>query len=127
MFPGMTLAEWAASPWGRAPAALILWIAGFLVVKKVVLGAIRRVAARTAWTWDDVLVESLSLPLLIAILASGLMIFDRILPLAPEWDRAFDVLFAFSIALALVLFFDRLVRGVLDRVSARSPILTGSR
>src|SRR5437867_11536034 len=127
MFPGMTPAEWAASPWVQAPAALILWIAGFLVVKKVVLGAIRRVAARTAWTWDDVLVESLSLPLLIAILASGLMIFDRILPLAPEWDRAFDVLFAFSIALALVLFVDGAVRGVLDRLAGASTVLQGAR
>jgi len=127
MLAGMTLAEWAASPWVQGPAALVLWIAVFLVVKKIVLGAIRRVAARTAWTWDDVLVGSLSLPLLIAILASGFLLCDRILPLAPEWDRAFDVLFAFSIALALVLFVDRATSGVLDRLAAASPILRGAR
>ena len=81
----------------------------------------------TPWTWDDILVESLSSPLLIAIVASGLLVFDRILPLAPEWDRAFDVLFAFSIALALVLFVDRAARAVLDRLAAASPVLQGAR
>jgi len=123
----MTPGEWAVSPWVLAPAALILWIAVFIVVKTIVLMGMRRVAARTPWAWDDVLVESLSSPLLIAIVASGLLVFDRILPLSPEWDRAFDVLFAFSIALALVLFVDRAVRGVLDRLAAASPVLQGAR
>lgn len=123
----MSEAEWVSSPWALAPAALVLWIAVFLVVKTIVLGALRRVASRTRWTWDDVLVRSLSAPLLIAILASGLLVFGRILPLQPEWDRAFDVLFAFSIVLALVLFVDRTARGVLDRLAAASPVVQGAR
>lgn len=121
------LSDWGSSPWVLAPAALILWIAVFLVVKKIVLGAMRKVEARTRWTWDDVLVQSLSAPLLIAILASGLLIFDRILPLQPEWDRAFDVLFGFSIVLALVLFVDRATRGVLERLAAGSTVMQGAR
>src|SRR2546425_264268 len=125
--PGLTPDEWAASPWVLAPAALILWIAVFLVVKTIVLGGVRRVAAKTPWAWDDILVESLSSPLLIAIVASGLLVCDRILPLAPEWDRAFDVLFAFSIALALVLFVDGAVRGALDRLAGASTVLQGAR
>src|SRR5262245_26983323 len=118
---------WAASPWVLAPAALVLWVGLFLIVKTIVIGAMRRVAARTRWTWDDVLVQALSTPLLIAILASGLVLSGRILPLEPEWDRAFDILLAFSIALALVLFVDRDARGVLERLSAGSPVLQGAR
>jgi len=118
---------WVSSPWVLAPAALVLWIGVFLIVKTIVLGAMRRVAARTRWTWDDVLVQALSTPLLIAILASGLVVFGRILPLEPEWDRAFDVLLAFSVALALVLFVDRAARGVLERLAAGSPALQGAR
>jgi small-conductance mechanosensitive channel len=118
---------WGSSPWVLAPAALVLWIGVFLIVKTIVLGAMRRVAARTRWTWDDVLVQALSTPLLIAILASGLLVFGRILPLEPEGDRAFDVLLAFSIALALVLFVDRAARGALDRLAAGSPVLQGAR
>src|SRR2546427_7821176 len=123
----LTALQWAASPWIQAPAALVLWIGLFLVVKTIVLGALHRMAAKTAWAWDDILVGALSTPLLITILASGFLVFDRILPLEPEWDRGFDVLFAFSISLALVLFVDKVTRGVLDRLAAESLILRGAR
>ena len=123
----LTALQWAASPWIQAPAALVLWIGLFLVVKTIVLGALRRMAAKTAWAWDDILIEALSTPLLITILGSGLLVFDRILPLEPEWDRGFDVLFAFSISLALVLFVDKVTRGVLDRLAAESLLLRGAR
>src|SRR2546427_8454451 len=116
-----------ASPWLLAPIVLVLWVAVFLIVKKVVLAAMRRVARRTPWTWDNILVDALSTPLLIAILSSGLLVFERILPLQPEWDRAIDVLFAFSIVLALVLFADRTTRGALDRLAAGSPVMQGAR
>jgi len=123
----LTALQWAASPWIQAPAALVLWIGLFLVVKTIVLGALRRMAAKTAWAWDDILIEALSTPLLITILGSGLLVFDRILPLEPEWDRGFDVLFAFSISLALVLFVDKVTRGVLDRLASESLVLSGAR
>jgi small-conductance mechanosensitive channel len=115
------------SPWLVAHITLALWVIVFLVVKKIVLATLRRVARKTAWTWDDVLLDALSTPLLLLILASGLVVFGRILPLEPEVDRAFDILFAFSVALALVLFTDRAMRGVLDRVSAGSPVMQGAR
>src|SRR5437879_1344560 len=92
----LTALQWAASPWIQAPAALVLWIGLFLVVKTIVLGALRRMAAKTAWAWDDILVEALSTPLLITIFGSGLLVFDRILPVAPECERRFDVLVPFS-------------------------------
>jgi len=119
--------SWAASPWVQAPAVLVLWIAVFLIAKRIVLAALRRMSARTPWTWDDVLIEALSKPLLVTILGSGFLVFDRILPLSAEWDRGFDVLFAFSISLALVLFVDRVTRGALDRLSEGSPVLQGAR
>jgi small-conductance mechanosensitive channel len=115
------------SPWVLGPAAFALWLAVLLIVKKTALGAVRRVAARTAWTLDDVLVRALSPALTLAIVASGLVLLGRILPLPPEWDRAFDVMFAGSVALALVLFADRACREALDRVTLRSPTLQGAR
>ena len=123
----LTTHPWLTSPWFQAPVVLFLWIILFLIVKRIGLGALHRVAARTSWTWDDVVVRALSTPLLVAIVASGLLVFDRILPLEPEWDRGFDVLFAFSISLALVLFVDRVTSGVLDRFAARSLVLRGAR
>src|SRR3989442_847489 len=125
--PSLTDGAWTASPWLMAPAALILWVAVFLAVKTIVLGAMRGVARRTAWAWDDILIAALWVPLLIAIVSSGLVVFNRTLPLPPEWDRAFDILFDFSIVLALVMFVDRATRGVLDRFAAGSTVMQGAR
>ncbi|HEU4402764.1 MAG TPA: mechanosensitive ion channel family protein [Candidatus Polarisedimenticolia bacterium] len=124
---GLRLPEPLQSPWVQGIVVFVLWMIVFLLVKKVVLGAMHRMAARTRWTWDDVLVQALSQPLLIAIAASGLLVSGRVLPLSPEWDRAFDVLLAFAVALALVLFVDRACRALLDRVSERSAALAGAR
>jgi small-conductance mechanosensitive channel len=115
------------SPWILAPIVFVLWVVVFLVVEKVVLRAIRGMASRTSWTWDDVLLESLSPALLIAIVASGFFVCGRILPFPPEVDRAFDVMLAAAVALALVVFVDRIARGLLDRMAAGSSALQGAR
>jgi small-conductance mechanosensitive channel len=119
--------EWIRSDWVVGPAAFVVWVAGFWIAKHILLRTLHRIAARTAWTWDDVLVQALSRPLLIAIFASGLVLLERILPLPPEWDRAMDILLAACLVLALVLFVDRACRGVLDRLAATTPILEGAR
>ncbi len=121
------LADPLVSPWIEGLFAFALWLTVLWVVKRVLLGALRRVALRTTWTWDDVLVRALSRPLSIAIVASGLLLLDRILPLSPEWDRAFDVLFAFAFVLALVLFVDRITSGILDRLTRESTVFQGAR
>ncbi|MCI0410908.1 MAG: mechanosensitive ion channel family protein [Acidobacteria bacterium] len=115
------------SPWLLGPVVFILWVFLFMAVKRYALKWMQRAAERTAWTWDDVLVRSLSGPLLLPILASGLLILERILPLSPEWDRAFDIVMAGAMALALVLFVDLACRGVLDRLSEKHAVLQGAR
>ncbi len=128
----MTLPElqslpWPASPWVQGPAAFLLWTAALFLARAVLLGTLRRVAARTRWEWDDVVVQALSPALTIAILASGLVILGRILPLSPEWDGAFAALLAAAVALALVVFVDRACRGILARIAERSAALQGAR
>jgi small-conductance mechanosensitive channel len=126
-FADLPLGETLRSPWILGPAVFVLWIAAFVAAKTIVLGAMRRVAARTPWAWDDVVIGAASTPLLIAIVASGFVVLGRILPLAPEWDRAFDVVLYGALVLALVLFADRAGRGALDRLETRSPAMQGAR
>jgi small-conductance mechanosensitive channel len=66
-------------------------------------------------------------PSFIAILASGLVLMGRIMPLEPEWDRAFDVLLAGAIVLAIMLFVDRATSALLDRLSKTHTVLQGAR
>src|SRR5262245_33148482 len=109
------IGDWLSSPWLIGAATFLIWMVLFLLVRRFVLRSLTRMAARTSWTWDDVMVKALSGPLLLAILASGLLVSERILPLSPEWDRALDVLLTASLALGLVVFADRVFRGLLDR------------
>jgi small-conductance mechanosensitive channel len=115
------------SPWSLAPAAFVLWIAVLWIAQRVLVGALRRVAARTRWAWDDVLAGALPAPLTLAILASGLVVVERILPLQPEWDRALDIVLIGGFVLAFILFADRFASGVMDRLTPSSPVLQGAR
>jgi len=122
-----TILRWLASPWVHAPIAFVVWVGLLLIVRRILLGAMRRFASRTAWNWDDILVQALSPALLLAILASGLVVLERILPLSQEWDRALDVTLTGGIALALIVFVDRACRGALDRAASTSTTLQGAR
>lgn len=126
-FADSPLGGWLNSPWLLGPLVFVVWSILFVLVKGYLLKLLRRVAARTSWTWDDVLVRALSGPLLLPIFASGLLIFERILPLSREWDRAFDIVMAAAMAMTLVLFVDRACRGVLDRLAEKKPVLKGTR
>ena len=88
---------------------------------------LKRIAERTSWAWDDVLIRSLGAPSLLAIVSSGLVLMTRILPLSPEWDRAADIMLAAVFVLALILFVDQATSGVLDRVATTHPALRGAR
>ncbi|HEV8376037.1 MAG TPA: hypothetical protein VGR38_07360, partial [Candidatus Polarisedimenticolia bacterium] len=76
-FAELPLGSWIQSPWFLGPAVFVLWTLLFVLVKKYLLNVLRRLAARSSWTWDDVIVRALSGPLLLPIFASGLLIFER--------------------------------------------------
>jgi small-conductance mechanosensitive channel len=122
-----TAAAVLQSPWFQGVAAFVLWVGVLLVAHHFANRALRRMAAATAWTWDDLLIDALRRPVVIAILASGLVILGRIFPLEPEWDRACDVMMAAAMVLAIVLFVDHITSGLLDRLAVTQPVLQGAR
>ena len=121
------IAEMWRSAWTTGLIALVAWVTIFLVAHTFVLRLLRRIAARTSWTWDDVVVAAIAWPTRLLILTSGLTVFERILPLGPEWDRACDIMLALAFALAFVLFVDRVVSGFLDRMARTHPAFSGAR
>jgi small-conductance mechanosensitive channel len=121
------LADLWRTAWTQGAVVFVVWVAGFLIVQSILMRWLRRIAARTSWTWDDVLIHALGTPSRIAIVASGLLVSARLLPLGPRWDHAFDILLAGSIAIAIILFVDTLTRGLLDRMAETSSVLQGAR
>jgi small-conductance mechanosensitive channel len=124
--PG-ALAEVWRSAWMNGLIALVVWLTVFLVAHALLMRLLRKIAARTAWTWDDVLIAAIAWPTRLLIIASGLTVLERILPLEPEWDRACDVMLAAAFALAFVLFVDRMTGGLLDRMAQKNAAFQGTR
>ncbi|HYV20328.1 MAG TPA: mechanosensitive ion channel family protein [Verrucomicrobiae bacterium] len=121
------LAEMWRAAWVNGLIALVVWLVVFLVAHAFVMRLLRKIAARTAWTWDDVLIAAITWPTRLLILASGLTVFERILPLEPEWDRACDIMLAGAFALAFILFVDRMTSGLLDRMARKNAAFQGAR
>ena len=121
------IAQMWHTAWSEGLVALVVWLIVLLVARRFLMAWLTRIASRTAWTWDDVLLGAIRAPSLIAIVAGGLVVFGRILPLEPEWDRAFDIMLAAAISLAIVLFVDRATSGLLDKMAQSHPALQGAR
>ncbi|MBV8135859.1 MAG: mechanosensitive ion channel [Deltaproteobacteria bacterium] len=115
------------SPWVIGPAVFLLSIAILLAFKNLVLAVFRRyIAQRASLAWADSFIEALSPALTIVIVASGVALLDRTLPLSPRSDRAFDVVVVGALVLALVIFTDRICRRLMERVALRSPAVQGA-
>lgn len=121
-----TLVDAWHSPWVQGALVLVVWLVVGLLVRRYLFNLLKRVADRTAWTWDDVLLAALKTPSLIALVASGIVLFVRVLPLDPEWDRVSDVMLAAAMALCLILFVDRGTSGLLERMASRHRALQGA-
>ena len=98
-----------------------------LIVEKLVLGHLRRVAARTASEIDDVVVASLrGMPLLWLFLAGLFAASDRLGDFAPHWlnlaNRTLLVVFLISLTVAAA----RLLSGLVAVLSLRSEGLLPS-
>src|SRR5690348_9769771 len=114
------------SAWIIGPVVFFLWMVVLLALKKKILAITRRhVGERTTWLWAESLIEALSPSLTIAILAGGVALLDRILPLSPRSDRAFDVVLMATLILAIVIFADRICRGLVARLADRSSAMHG--
>jgi small-conductance mechanosensitive channel len=117
----------SVSPWIVAPVVFAVWVVALLLVKRLIFSRIRALAARSQSKIDDVLVYSISRPATFLIIGSGILFVARILPFPPEVDRGFGIAFGVLVLLAVVLFLDRLARGLADFYAPRVEFLRSSR
>ncbi|UCF77897.1 MAG: mechanosensitive ion channel family protein [Candidatus Eiseniibacteriota bacterium] len=115
------------SPWITGPVAFAIWVAVLVVLQRVVISRIRAFADRSASEIDDVIVFSISRPLTLLILGSGFLLLSRILPLSPGVDRGFGIAFGVLALFAVILFIDRLVRGLIGFYAPRVDFLRTSK
>jgi small-conductance mechanosensitive channel len=115
------------SAWIVGPVVFLVWVVFLFALKKRILATTGHYLARhRSWAWADSLLDALSPAINIAIFAGGVALLDWILPLSPRSDRAFDIVLAGALILALIIFADRICRRMVERLATRSAALQGA-
>jgi small-conductance mechanosensitive channel len=111
------------------PILYFLWVSVFLLLKKVFFVRIREFARKTATKFDDIFLDSLDLPLILLILASGVFVLDNVFQFGEESELLtfVDIAFKATAIIAVIIFFDRLFKGLIDNYSKKIPVLRDSR
>jgi small-conductance mechanosensitive channel len=114
------------SPWMIGPVIALLWLLVLLPLKKAVLARSHRyLAGRTHWAWADSLIDALSPTLTIVVIAGAIALLGWILPLNSRAEHGLYIILVGAVVLALMIFADRICRGLLLRLASRSPTLQG--
>jgi len=114
-------------PWIYGPVVSLAVVALLFIAKRRIFKLVSRLAAHTATRMDDILLSAMSRPLNLVIIASGLLLLARLLPLPDEADRAIALGYTACIVAALVWFSDRLLAALLDSYSARVTFIGQAR
>jgi small-conductance mechanosensitive channel len=120
------VSEIPLSPWLIGPVVALLWLAILLPAKKRILARSRRyLSGRTNWAWAESLIEALGPTITIVVIAGAIALLAWIMPLSAHAERALYVMLVGTVVLALMVFADRICRGLLMRIASRSPALQG--
>jgi len=109
------------------PIVAILCTSILFLIKKFLFREILRLTKKTKLKLDDILIASLKRPLSFIIIAVGVVILERILPLSPEWDKALSLFFKLIIIGSFVLFLDRFLRNLTEAYGATVDFVATSR
>jgi small-conductance mechanosensitive channel len=110
------------------PVFYLLWVSVLLIIKKIIFSRVRKFADKTVTRLDDIFLNALDLPLTLFIFVSGIFVLENIFEFGLEGDllKFVDVAFKGTTIIAVILFFDRLLRGLLEYYSERVKVLKDS-
>jgi len=116
------------APWIWAPVVYFLWVSVLLLIKKVVYDQIRRLADKTKTEIDNIFLDAADLPLTLLIFVTGAIILKKIGPfdIDGELTRYFFVGLRVTTVLAIIMFFDRLLTGLIRVYSQKIDVLKTS-
>jgi len=116
------------SPIFYVPVLYFLWVSIFLILKKVFFNNIKNFADKTKTKLDDVLLNALDLPLLLLIFVSGAFVLDNIFQfqINSEILKFVDLAFKATAIVAVIIFIDRLFKGLIDSYSHKVSALKES-
>ncbi len=110
------------------PVAYFLWISILLIVKKAFFRRAHKFAKETKLKADNVVLKALDLPLTLIIFTSGAAILDNIFQFGSDSEllKFVNILFKATTIIAVIIFCDRLFKGLIDAYSKKVNILKDS-
>ncbi len=119
------------APWLLLSCAVMVLACLMLVIKRLLLGRLTRIAGRSPYAHDSLLLQALNLPLTVCILVASLYLLNELLQYYGIRESAVNgnaVLIAKLLLIAAILLFaDRFCVGMLQLHAERSTTLRSSR
>jgi small-conductance mechanosensitive channel len=116
-------------PWQVvAPVFYAIWVIGAWSLQKVLFIWIAKLAERTSWKFDDIVIEAAHVPVIIMIFVWGAaIVVEFFLPQNQgAWTRHIVLALKISTILAGILFVDRLVMGIIKAYTLKVEVLRTS-
>jgi len=110
------------------PVVFLIWITVLLFLKKSFFLMIKKFAGRTKTKIDDIFIASCDFPLTLLIYTSGGAIVERMIPLAMNTELTHYFLIGFKVItiLAIILFVDKFLNGLIQEYASKVEILKSS-
>jgi len=110
------------------PVLYFLWVSVFLILKKVFFAKIHAFAKKTKTKVDDIFVGALDLPLVLLIFVSGAFVLDNLFAFGTDSEllRFVDMAFKATAVIAIIMFTDRLFKGLINTYAVKVPVLKDS-
>lgn len=121
----------AAPSWIVLPVLFFIWIIVFTFIKKAVFSVIQRFTKKTETNIDDILIDSLDFPLNLLIFTSAGAMVEQFLSTLfssqnVELTNYFLIAFKATAIVAVVIFLDKLLRGLIIEYSPKVDVLRSS-
>ena len=110
------------------PIFYLFWVTSLLVVKKVFYTKVHLFAQKTKIKIDDVFINALDLPLTLLIFVGGVFVIENLFSFNMDTEllRLVDIVFKATAIIAVIIFFDKLFRGLINTYSEKIHILKQS-
>ncbi|MFD1382450.1 mechanosensitive ion channel family protein [Rhodanobacter aciditrophus] len=117
--------------WMLSLVGVLVIISALLLIKHFVLKRLIRLANKSQFFLDSLILTAIKTPLSLVIVCIGIFILERLPAKETEFSKAIEgstvYVVPILLVLATVLFFDRIVAGTINHYSTKSTLLHSSR
>ena len=111
------------------PVLYFLWVSVFLILKTVLFSKIRALADKTETKLDDIFLDAANIPLVLLVFVSGVFVLDNIFQFGTDSEllQFIDITFKATAIIAIIMFCDKFLKGLIETYAKKVPALSDSK